>query len=142
MAGRYGPLAFGEIDAALSEPEGDVPPEPVSCAALVARRMGASERHAVMAAGCAGGIGLCGGTCGALGAAVWVEGMTAGDSRSGMLGFRDPRRQALVDRLLKRTDYTLECARIAGRRFESVADHASYLREGGCAKVLEALAAG
>lgn len=34
--------------------------------------MGLSEKQAVMAAGCAGGIGLSGGACGALGVAIWT----------------------------------------------------------------------
>ncbi len=38
------------------------------------------------------------------------------------------------------TGYEFECARIAGRKFESVGDHAAYLRDGGCAKVLDVLA--
>ena len=70
MAGRYAPVAFDEIIAALSEDYIEVPSPPVSCAALLARKMGVSEMHAVMAAGLAGGIGLCGGACGALGAAI------------------------------------------------------------------------
>jgi hypothetical protein len=39
---------------------------------LIARKMGESDMHAVMASGFAGGIGLCGGACGALGAA-WIS---------------------------------------------------------------------
>ena len=40
--------------------------------------MGESDIHAVMASGLAGGIGLCGGACGALGAAIWILGMKIG----------------------------------------------------------------
>ncbi|MFA6035049.1 MAG: C-GCAxxG-C-C family (seleno)protein, partial [Myxococcota bacterium] len=58
MAASYAPVALGEIDAALSGSADDMPPGPASCAAMLARRMGASEQHAVMAAGLAGGIGL------------------------------------------------------------------------------------
>ena len=39
---------------------------------MLAQKMGASEMHAVMAAGFAGGIGLSGGACGALVAAIWI----------------------------------------------------------------------
>ena len=37
--------------------------------------MGVSDLHVTMAAGFAGGIGLSGGGCGALGAAIWITGM-------------------------------------------------------------------
>jgi hypothetical protein len=67
MAARYAPVAFNEIDAALSGEQVETLPGPVSCAAMLARRMGVSEMHVVMAAGLAGGIGLSGGACGALG---------------------------------------------------------------------------
>jgi hypothetical protein len=39
------------------------------------------------------------------------------------------------------TDANVACAQIVGRRFESVQDHADYVRDGGCAEVIEALAA-
>lgn len=140
MAGRYGRMAFREIEASMAESQTDVPEAPVSCAALVARKLGASEMHAVMAAGCAGGLGLCGGACGALGAAVWMAGMPDGPARPKKLSVEYPRQRALVERLLKTTDYELECSKITGRLFESVSDHAAYLREDGCARVIETLA--
>jgi hypothetical protein len=33
-----------------------------------------------------------------------------------------------------------ECSRIIGRRFEDIGDHASYLRDGGCSEIIDALA--
>jgi hypothetical protein len=55
----------------------------------------------------------------------------------------DGRPEALdtIGRLPKGTGHELECAEIAGRKFESIGDHAGYLRDGGCARVLDALAA-
>ena len=46
-----------------------------------------------------------------------------------------------MDRFLASADYEFECASIVGRKFEDVADHAQYVREGGCAKIISALAA-
>jgi hypothetical protein len=139
MAARYAPVALREIDAAMSEPV-EAPPAPTSCAAMLARRMGASEQHAVMAAGLAGGIGLSGGACGALGAAIWIEGMKVLEE-GGKVPYKSPRALDAVGRFLKCTGYEFECTQIAGRKFQSVADHAGYLRDGGCAKVLDVLAA-
>ena len=139
MAARYAPVAKAEIDAALSLDTIDAidtPEPPVSCSALAARRLGASAEHATMAAGLAGGIGLCGGACGALGAAVWVGSMGAGRDYKALNGRAAP----TVARFLAATGGRFECAGIVGRKFEGVADHAAFLRDGGCAPVFEALA--
>ena len=68
----YARAAFSEINATFAGQSLETPAPPVSCAALLARKMGASDLHTVMAAGLAGGIGLSGGACGALGAAIWL----------------------------------------------------------------------
>lgn len=145
MAGRTGPLAFREVEAALADAPGDAPPARASCAAEVARRMGTSERHAVMAAGLAGGIGLCGGGCGALGAALWV--LALRELERGVEGsvwesqaYRSKAADT-IERFLKSTDYRFECAEVVGRTFGDVGDHAGFLRGGGCAGVIEALSA-
>jgi putative redox-active protein with C_GCAxxG_C_C motif len=137
MAARYAPVAFEQIRSALGHERADAPPAPVSCAALVARSLGASDAHAVMAAGLAGGIGLSGGACGALGAAVWLDAMSAGgDSRA-----LEARARKIVERFLQASGHVFECAEIVGRRFVDVADHAAHVRGGGCAGILEALSA-
>jgi hypothetical protein len=115
--------------------------EPVSCVAHLARMMGASEQHAVMASGLAGGIGLCGGACGALGAAIWLQTMAAAEGGE-KVDFRDPRTQEVIDGFLKLTDFEFECEKIVGRTFEDVEDHAAYVRGGGCAAIMEGLSAG
>lgn len=116
------------------------PLQPVSCTAYLARTMGASDLHAVMASGLAGGVGLCGGACGALGTAIWLRGMKTVQEEGGKLDYRDPRSQEIVDRFLGHTEYTFECEKIVGRRFDSVDDHAAFVRKGGCAALLKALA--
>ncbi len=103
--------------------------------------MGASDLHAVMAAGLAGGIGLSGGACGALGAAIWILEMNRVKDGTGKVEFNSPEATEAIDRLLQSSDGEFECAKIVGRRFEDVADHAAYLRAGGCARIIEALAA-
>ena len=142
MAGRYAPVAFDEINAALSEEYIEAPSPPVSCAAMLVRKMGVSEMHAVMAAGFAGGIGLCGGACGALGAAIWIIGMDSLKEEGGKIDFQTPRAIDAIDRFMKCTDYEFECSEIVGQTFENVGDHAGYLRDGGCSKIIEVLATG
>ena len=139
-AARYAPAALREIDVALSGEPVAVPPGPASCAALMARRMGASEEHAVMASGLAGGIGLSGGACGALGAAIWVAGIKLLGEGATKIAYKAPHAEALIGRFVKCANYEFECSAICGRKFDGVADHASYLRAGGCSKILEGLA--
>jgi len=141
MAANYAPIAYDEIEAALSDKPIETPAPPVSCAALLAKQMGASDLHTVMAAGLAGGIGLSGGACGALGAAIWLIGLKSSEAGDGKISFNDPAASAAIERFLESADYEFECAKIVGRQFENVADHAAYVREGGCAKIIEALAA-
>jgi hypothetical protein len=140
MSADYAPRALEEIEAALGADGCGGCSAPVSCAAQMARKAGATQMHAVMAAGLAGGIGLSGGACGALGAAVWLLGL--GELRGGArkLEYKSPKALALVDRFMKSADYELECSRIVGRTFEDALDHAGYLREGGCAALIEVLA--
>jgi hypothetical protein len=132
---RYAPLAFDAINSALDKSNVEPPPAPVSCAAMLAQKMGASDMHTVMAAGLAGGIGLCGGACGALGAAIWINGM-----KRSKIVFKDPNALDMIDRFLKCTNYKFECSEITGRKFGSPAEHAAYLRDGGCKGIIEVLA--
>ena len=136
----YAPEAFRVINEALSEVPDEVPSGPASCAAELARNMGASEMHAVMAAGLAGGIGMSGGACGALGAAIWITGMNNPEEKIGF-NYKDTFAGRTIDRLLESSDHEMECSEITGRKFESIEDHAEYVRCGGCSKILEALAA-
>jgi len=140
LAADYAQIAFDTINNALGDEHTDVPAQPVSCTALLAQKMGVSELHVAMAAGLAGGIGLSGGACGVLGAAIWFSGIHTlrnGGKLSFDLGASSPE----MERFLASADYEFECASIVGRKFADVADHAAYVREGGCAKIIAALAA-
>jgi hypothetical protein len=141
LAAQYAPLAFSEINCALSEKQVETPAAPVSCAAMLAQKMGAFELHTVMAAGFAGGIGLSGGGCGALGAAIWIIGMNSGKQGAGMTGFNNPTAIHAIERFLESSGNEFECSKIARRRFEDIDEHAGYLRAGGCTEIIEALAA-
>jgi hypothetical protein len=141
MSASYARLAYNEAYTTFSDEPLEAIPPPVSCAALVAQQMGASELHAVMAAGFAGGIGLSGGGCGALGAAIWIIGMDYMRQNNQKPGLDTPMASAAIERYLEASDYEFECSKIVGRKFENIADHAGYLRAGGCSKIIAALAA-
>jgi len=145
MATKYARLALDEIETALGDEVAEPSSSPVSCAAILAQKMGASDMHTVMASGLAGGIGLSGGGCGALGATVWLIAMDTLIEGADEIGFEerfeDPRVLDAIDRFTQCTDSEFTCARIVGRQFEGIDDHASYLCNGGCSEIIEALAA-
>jgi hypothetical protein len=147
MTADYSRVALDHLDFLFADYREEAPEPPVSCTAELARKAGVSEMHAVMAAGLAGGIGLSGGACGALGTAFWLRELTRGgplQSSQGQAGgggfdLNSAEGNALIEHYLETTDYEFECARVTGRKFENVADHAGYLRAGGCAHIIEAL---
>ena len=113
---------------------------PISCTALLAQQAGASEMHQVMAAGLAGGIGLSGSVCGALGAAAWITAMNRRDDPA-MNKLPHPRINEIIDEFSQETGGKLACRDIVGRQFEDVKDHATHIREDGCAEIIASLAA-
>jgi hypothetical protein len=140
MAAKFAPQAYKEIEETLSQEIAEFPPQPVSCASLLAKKMGFSEEHQVMVAGLAGGIGLSGGACGALGAAIWLKGLQSNRESGEKLDFNNPATLAAMEKFLEVSDYEFECSDIVGRQFENVQDHANYIACGGCSKILDQLA--
>jgi hypothetical protein len=140
LVSKFSRLAFDEINTVLSGQDiPDLSP-PVSCASELIKKMGGSDLQATMAAGLAGGIGLSGSGCGALGAAIWLGAMDLLKEPKGKITFSDPRLRAIVDKYFKVADYELECAEVVGRKFEDALDHAAYIKDGGCSGIIEALA--
>jgi hypothetical protein len=136
---RFGPAArAATLDDGQPEPLGQ---GPVSCAAELARRLDATPEQACMAAGLAGGIGLCGGACGALGAAVWMLSLRHRRSTGNPMNFRAPEGLALIACFEQCTGKRYNCSEICGRRFGNVQEHADYLEQGGCSKLLDVLCA-
>jgi hypothetical protein len=140
MTARYAPDVRSEIDSVLSEEQIEPLASPVSCATMLAKSMGVSEMHEVMTAGFAGGIGLSGGACGALGAAIWIIGLNQPVEIDG-LSYSGTWVNDTIEKFLESTDFEFECSKIVGRKFEDVADHAEYIRNGGCSKIIDVLAA-
>jgi hypothetical protein len=145
----FAPIAFDQIESAIADtldaagvpadPD-DTASRPLSCAAALAKKVGLSDEHATMAAGLAGGIGLSGGACGALGAAIWILGVHHGKDHA---SFDEVNAKAgdTIERFMQVSDFEFECSEIVGRRFDGIDDHACHLRNGGCWKIIETLAA-
>ncbi len=143
LASHFAPKAYDAIEESLDQERVAVPKIPVSCTSLLARKMSASEKHQTMVAGLAGGIGLCGEACGALGTAVWIHAMKLKQEHPESDLWKDERFgtlfESLVQTFLEASDYEFECQDIVGRKFENTADHAEYLRKGGCSRIIDAL---
>jgi hypothetical protein len=140
MAARYAPVVQNEIGATFSGESIEAPSPPVSCATVLAEKAGASELHAAMVSGFAGGIGLSGGACGALGAAIWLIGLQQPVEIEGF-SYSGTWVNDTIEKFLESSDYEFECSKIVGQQFESVREHADYIRDGGCAKIIEDLVA-
>ena len=141
LAGGYARDAFNTIATSLPEEPVEASFQSVSCAALLAGKMDKPEMHQVMVSGFAGGIGLSGGACGVLGAAIWLAAMDNQEEEASKLGyFNNPVYMAVVDKFLAVTDNQFECRNIVGREFESIDDHAGFMHDGGCSQIIDALA--
>ena len=140
MAVRFAPVALDVINEALAEEPEEHTSGCGSCAAMIAREMGASELQATMAAGLAGGIGFSGGGCGALGVALWITSLSNPDEEIG-LSAEGTKFGEVIDAFLQASDHQFECSEIAGREFDDMDDHAQYLRSGGCSELINALVA-
>jgi hypothetical protein len=137
---RYAKEALGEIDNSLSQDHLILPQPPVSCTAILAKKVGASDIQTVMVAGLAGGIGLSGSACGALGTAIWLIGINTLKEEGDKLAFKSPRAEDTIERFLKCSDYEFECSTIVGNTFGNVSDHAEHIHNQGCSKIIETLA--
>jgi len=155
LAVKWAPEAHKTAEESMEPAPGSSPPsEPVSCSALLAQKMGASEMEQTMAAGLAGGIGLSGDACGALGAAIWLTTLKwYGDNPNVADSFLHSLRQestgrvdsyeevrAVVKRFLEASGSVWHCEQITGRRFENADEHARFLRRGGCREIIRRLA--
>lgn len=114
--------------------------KPVSCASLVAEKMGASDRERVMVAGFAGGIGLSGNACGALSAAIWMRSLAWCRENPGESPYMKPVTKDIIEDFYKATDYEIECKNISGQSFDSIGEHTEYINNGGCKKLINMLA--
>ncbi len=140
MGTRFSRAAYKNINESLEKMPESVSP-PVSCASLWAEKTGTTGMHKTMVAGLAGGIGLCGGGCGALGAAVWYNELNSLKNGDGPFDYKKPRGLETIEKFKKYTGGQLECSKITGRQFADVKEHAAFLSDGGCTDIIEFLAA-
>jgi hypothetical protein len=140
LAEKWAPEALAAAEAGLSENPSAVSALAVNCAADIVKKMGGTEREAVFVTGFAGGMGLSGNACGALGAAIWMNALTRIRTNIYKASMSDAVTDALLKAFLQASDYEFECHKLTGRRFASLAEHSAFVQNGGCASLLDALA--
>jgi hypothetical protein len=91
-------------------------------------------------AGLAGGIGLSGGGCGALAAAIWMNALSRIRDKTYKTSFSDPVAERILRTFFEAAGSELDCRVIAGRAFPTLADHAEFIGAGGCGRLIQALA--
>lgn len=140
LADRWAPEAISAAKEGLSGEALVYKQEPISCASEVVKAMGATRDETILVSGFAGGLGLSGGGCGALSAAIWMNSLKWCRENPGKSAFPNPRATETLELFLKTTDYKFECPEICGRSFKTLDEHTEFLREGGCSRLIEALA--
>lgn len=137
---KWAPEAIEVAHEGLSKEAFDLPEQCISCASEVAKKMGATNEEQVMVAGFAGGMGLSGNACGALGAAIWMKTLALCKEQPGKSFFNNPEAKEMVEEFYQQTDYEMLCREITGKQFISLNDHTDFIRDGGCYKLINVLA--
>ncbi|MBU0519595.1 C-GCAxxG-C-C family protein [bacterium] len=140
LAEKWAPEAIQSAKEGLSDKQTDLPQLPASCASECAKKMGASDEEMVMVAGFAGGIGLSGNACGALGSAIWMNTLAWCRKNPGKSGYSNPNAKEILKAFFDATDHEILCHLICGQRFETIADHTEFIKNGGCDKLMDVLA--
>jgi len=140
LADKWASEAIQSAKAGLSQQPTDLPRVPISCASEVAKKMGASDEEMIMVAGFAGGFGLSGNACGALSAAIWMNTLARVREQNYKYALSDPVLDKIMTTFFEETDYKIECWKICGKRFKTISDHSEFIKDGGCEKLINALA--
>lgn len=111
----------------------------MNCASLVAKKLGASEEEMVMVAGFAGGLGMSGGGCGALSAAIWMRSLAWCREHEGKNSFKNPEAVRVVEAFEEEADGRILCSELSGQKFNSYGKHIDYIDDGGCENLIRAL---
>ena len=126
----------------LSSRYNDMSKPVVSCASEVLKKMGASKEEAVTVAGLAGGMGLTGNACGALGAVIWMRLLDWCKKHPGKNPpyFNNKTAKNIMKRFTSITNSELLCHEICGKKFATLEEHGDFIKNGGCEELIRALA--
>ncbi len=139
LSEEWAPEAIQSATEGLSREQSNHHKPLISCASEVARKMGASDEEIVMVAGFAGGLGLSGNACGALGAAIWMNSLAWCKEHPGKSAFRKSNATNTIKIFTDATDHKMICHEISGQRFKTIDEHSEFIMTGGCNKLIEVL---
>ncbi|MCP4581042.1 MAG: C_GCAxxG_C_C family protein [candidate division Zixibacteria bacterium] len=139
LAEKWAPEAIQSAKEGLSDELTDSPQLPASCASEVAKKMGASNEEMVMVAGLAGGMGLSGNACGALGAAIWIDTLAWCRNNPGKSGYANPNAKEILKAFYDVTGSEISCAKLSGQCFKTIDDHTEFVKNGGCNRLINVL---
>lgn len=144
LAEQWAPEAIEAGKEGLSAEQIELNHPPVSCAAEVVKKMGATDEEMIMVAGFAGGLGLSGNACGALSAAIWLKTLRWVRAHPGKTPpmFNNLIAKKLLKAFKEETNSEMLCHKITGKEFVSIDDHSEFINSGGCKKLMDALASG
>ena len=128
-----------EVEIHSKDDEDSADQNCMNCASLVAKKLGANEEEMVMVAGFAGGLGLSGGGCGALSAAIWMRSLSWCKEHEGNNSFKNPEAVRVVEAFEEVTNKRILCSELSEQSFESFDDHTAFIQQGGCANLILSL---
>jgi hypothetical protein len=139
LAEKWAREAIQSAREGLSIEQTEMPELPLSCASEVAKKMEASDEETIMVAGFAGGMGLSGNACGALGAAIWMSSLEWCRKNPGKSGYSNPNTKEILNAFKNETGSEFLCHKIAGQCFKTIGDHIEFVKNGGCGKLFNVL---
>lgn len=140
IAKKWAPEAQQSSEEGLNNSTKELPDHAVSCASEVAGRLGADKEEANMVAGLAGGMGLSGNACGALGAAVWIKSIAWTKENPDSRDIYNPYAKKTLEAFEHETKSKYMCKEICGKSFNSIKEHTDFIDSGGCSRLIDVLA--
>jgi len=140
LAEQWAPDAVNLAIEGLSNKKNTQYQNLMSCTTAVAKKMGASDEEMIMVAGFAGGLGLSGGGCGALSAAIWMKSLAWCKEEVKKSSFKNPASKKALNTFYQTTDSKILCSEISGEHFNNIGEHTKFIKNGGCATLINTLA--
>lgn len=85
-------------------------------------------------------MGLSGGGCGALGAAIWKSTLDRIRKSDYKYTLSDQVLENIIKKFYDETGSEMECNKICGENFNSIKEHTEFTKNGGCDKLINVLA--
>ncbi len=139
LAEDWLPEAIQSAKEGLLENPSSTTKNPINCASLVAKKMGATDEETVMVSGFAGGLGLSGNACGALSTAILMNSLAWVKEHPEKSAYKNKNAKDTLKKFYKVTENKMLCHKICGQRFKTVDEHSEFIKNGGCTTLIDAL---